>query len=83
MDKEKLIKLCKVQGTENIADALTKSLDSTTLSKHVETIIGVARERLMTRPIPADKLAPPLLPAGKHVKMQAGLHLPLQRSPHR
>jgi len=78
MDKAKLIKLRKVPGTENIADALTKSLDGTTLSKHVETIMGVARERLMTRPIPDDKLAPALLPAHKHVEMQAGIRLPLQ-----
>lgn len=81
MDKAKLIKLRKVPGTENIADALTKSLDGTALpvDKHVQTFMGVARERLMARVIPDDKLAPVLLPSHnlKHVEMQAGIRLPL------
>ena len=40
MVRDKVLKLAKVPGTENVADALTKSLPAPTLHKHWEYLLG-------------------------------------------
>jgi hypothetical protein len=76
MDKSKQLKLRKVPGTENIADALTKALDGPTLHKHMHMVMGSTRTLLMQRPVPDDRLAPAILP--RPAPLPAGTHLPMQ-----
>jgi hypothetical protein len=76
MVKAKLIKLRKVPGTENVADALTKALDGVTLEKHVDLVMGRSRELLMERQVPEDKPGLAIIP--KHVEMNAGLRQPMR-----
>ena len=76
MVKAKLIRLRKVPGTENVADALTKALDGVTLEKHVDLVMGRSRELLMERQVPEDKPGLAIIP--KHVEMNAGLRQPMR-----
>eukprot|EP00961_Rhodomonas_salina_P051338 688917-Rhodomonas_salina.1 len=40
MVHDKVLKLAKCQGTENVADALTKSVPGQTLAKHHKYLLG-------------------------------------------
>ena len=62
MDRAHVIKLRHVPGTENIADALTKSLPAVTFRKHFQLLMGNDRENLMARTYKQKTTSAPLLP---------------------
>jgi hypothetical protein len=77
MDRAHVVKLRKIPGTENPADALTKSLPGPTFQKYFSLVMGADHIHLMARPIPVKQPRAPLLPPAP-TRMATGGNIPMK-----